>query len=78
MLEQLSCRAVDIDADPEIGALIEADIPDIGRQRFLRVRCGTGRELTLCVPPDMETAIQANAWTYDIDPDLMRRIEVRT
>jgi hypothetical protein len=30
------------------------------------------------VPPDMRTALQANAWTFDIEPDVLRMLEVRT
>jgi len=42
------------------------------------VRCGTGRTFALPVPPDMKTAIQANAWTYGLDPKDIFNLEVRT
>jgi hypothetical protein len=69
---------VDVDA-PHIGTLLEADLPDAGKARFLRVRCGTAREFVLSVPVEMKTAKEANAWTYpgctDNDIDQM---EART
>ncbi len=68
VLDKLNPEVIDED-DPEIGTLVEVDLPDSGRQRFLRVRCGTGREFALCVPNEMATALQANAWTYDMKPE---------
>ena len=62
-----------------IGTLLEVDIPDIGREKFLRVLCGTGREFALPVPPDMKTALQANAWTFGMDdPNELLNLEIRT
>jgi hypothetical protein len=45
--------------------------------RFLRVRCGTGREFVLSVPLAMRTAREANAWTYGLGPD-QYELEART
>ncbi len=67
ILSALDAKTIDRDGDPQIGELVEVSIPDIGRERFLRVRCGTGREFALPVPPDMKTALQANAWTFGFD-----------
>ena len=78
ILDQLSAKTIDKDGDPEIGELLEVNLPDIGRERFLKVRCGTGRTFALPVPPDMKTAIQANAWTYGLDPKDIFNLEVRT
>lgn len=78
ILNELNATVIDQDEDPQIGTLLEVDIPDIGREKFLKVLCGTGREFALPVPPDMKTALQSNAWTYDIDPDLLKTLEVRT
>ena len=65
ILDQLN--AVTIDANtPEIGELLEVDIPDIGREKFLKVQCGTGRTFALPVPPEMTSAHEANAWTYGL------------
>ena len=52
------------DDDDEIGTLLEVDLPDSGKERFLVVTCGTGRKgIALPVPRDMQTALQANSWT---------------
>jgi hypothetical protein len=77
IIDQLTPKIVDIDADPQIGTLLEVDLPDNGPARFLKVECGTGREFVLSVPTEMRTARQANAWTYGIDPDELN-LEVRT
>ena len=78
VLTKLGCRSVQKDDDPEIGELVEVDIPEIGRERFLRVRCGTGRAFALPVPPNVSTALEANAWTYGIEPNLLQQKEHRT
>ena len=78
ILDQLNAITIDKDGDPQIGELVEVDIPEIGRERFLRVECGTKREFVLPVPPDMMTAIQANSWTYGIDQNVLQQLEVRT
>ncbi len=67
ILRQLNAVTIDANESAEIGELLEVDIPDIGREKFLRVMCGTGREFAIPVPPEMKTAHQANAWTYGID-----------
>ncbi len=78
ILDELKARTIDRDEDPEIGELVEVDIPDIGRERFLRVTCGTKRQFALPVPPTVKTALDANAWTYDIPADLLKMKEFRT
>lgn len=78
ILNLLNAKIIDEDKDPMIGTLVEVDIPDIGRERFIRVLCGTGRSFALPVPPEMTTALEANAWTYDLDGDILRKLEVRT
>lgn len=77
ILSGLSAKLIDEDSDPEIGSLWEADIPGLGRERFLRVRCGTGRQFVIPVPPNTSTALAGNAWTYDIDQQLAK-VETRT
>jgi hypothetical protein len=67
IIEQLDARTIDKDEDDQIGELLSVDIPDIGRENFLRVRCGTGRMFALPVPPDVKTAHEANAWTYGLN-----------
>ena len=79
ILTALKAKTIDKDADPEIGELIETLIPGSGKERFLRVLCGTKREFVLPVPREMKTALQANAWTFGFDD--MRQFfkpEVRT
>ena len=77
VLSELGVRSLQRDEDPGIGELVEADIPEIGRERFLRVTCGTGRRFALPVPPTMTTALEANAWTYGLDAHSYKP-EVRT
>ena len=77
ILNELDVKVIDEAGDPEIGILLEVDIPDSGKERFLQVRCGTGREFVLPVPPHVKTALQANAWTWDIE-DYEYMPEVRT
>ena len=78
ILAALDARVIDADGDPEIGELVEVTIPEIGRERFLRVRCGTGREFALPVPPNMQTALEAQAWTWGLDAASFSKPEVRT
>ena len=53
ILDQLQGRLVGADDDPEIGSVIELRLPDLDRAHlFLRVRCATGRDFALCLPPD--------------------------
>jgi hypothetical protein len=77
VLEELHPRTLDKSHDPAIGELLAVDLPDAGPARFLKVRCRTGREFVLAVPRDMQTALQANAWTYGLDPNEYD-LEVRT
>ncbi len=55
--------------------IVEA--PDIGKEKFLRVRCGTSRTFALPVPPEMKTALEANAWTWGLTPEEYKP-EIRT
>jgi hypothetical protein len=79
VLDQLNAKTIDKDSDPEIGELLEVNIPDSGKERFLKVQCGTKRVFAIPVPPEMKTALQASAWTYSMEDDLNQyKIEVRT
>jgi hypothetical protein len=78
IISELGGITIDRDDDPQVGELIRVAIPEIGEEKFLRVRCGTGREFALPVPPNMKTALEANAWTYGIDGNALRGLEVRT
>jgi hypothetical protein len=87
ILDQLGTKIIDRDR-PEIGTLLECRVPssidnrfganiagDI--ERFLRVRCGTGRTFVIPVPQECKTAREANAWTYGLTFDQFNP-EVRT
>lgn len=79
ILRDLNAKVIDSDDDPMIGNLVEVDIPEIGPERFLQVLCGTGRTFAIPVPPTMRTALEAQAWTYDMDlKDFGSGPEVRT
>lgn len=71
ILEQLDYTIVEQDEDPMIGTLVEVNLPisedESSLEKFLMVKCGTGRTFALPVPPDMKTALQANAWTYGLE-----------
>jgi len=69
VLAQLPTRVIDQASDATIGTLLECDLPQLGRARFLRVLCATGRTFALSVPPDCASARQANAWTYGLEND---------
>jgi len=62
ILTELNAKTIDVGPNKMVGELLEVEIPGIGRERFLRVMCGTGREFALPVPPEMERARQAQAW----------------
>jgi hypothetical protein len=78
VLAQLSPRTIDKDADPQIGELLEVDLPDAPKSRFLKVECGTKRTFVLPVPSEMQTALEANSWTYDIPAVDLKQLEART
>lgn len=78
ILSDLDAVTIDADDDPEIGVLVEVDLPDSGKERFLRVLCGTRREFALPVPLEMKTAWEANAWTYGFSSTDFVKPEVRT
>ena len=65
ILKELNSKTIDKDPNPMIGELVEVELPDAGKERFLRVLCGTGREFALCVTNfKYNTARECNAATY--------------
>lgn len=86
ILEQLHPTVIDEHSNPQVGTLLEVQLERSEArnqllrmpERFLRVQCGTGRVFVLPVPRSMRTALEANAWTYNIDPDQLLKLEVRT
>ncbi len=78
VLNELNARTIDKHKNYAVGELLEVDIPDIGKGRFLRVMCGTQREFALPVPLDMDTAENAQRWLNFIPDDIHFIPEVRT
>lgn len=78
VLSELDSKVINEDEDPTIGTLLEVNIPEVGKEKFLKVLCGTGRTFAIPVPPDMKTALEANAWTFGINPEDLRDLEIRT
>jgi len=78
ILDNLDAETIDKDEDPMVGELVEVTLPDHGKQRFLRVLCGTGRRFAIGVSNDHNTALEANAQTYGLPPDIYKQLEFRT
>ena len=76
ILDSLNARLIDRSPNPEIGTLYEVDLPDAPKERFIRVKCGTGREFAINVDPSCKTALEAQAWMFS-DDDFIEP-EVRT
>src|SRR3990167_423590 len=64
--------------NPAIGTLLRADLPGAPGTQFLRARCGTGREIVLCVPSEMTTALEAQSWTYNLPQGAILAMHGRT
>ncbi len=65
VLDQLNAETIDEDEDDTIGKLVEVELPDAGKEKFLiATDPNTGNPVGLPVPSDMETARQANSSTY--------------
>jgi hypothetical protein len=78
ILSELNARVIDSDIDPEIGELVEVNLPDLpAPAKFLRVRCGTGREFAIGIPPHITKALDAQAWMIGLDPKDFTRPEIR-
>lgn len=77
VLNLLNPKVIDTDEDEEIGQLLEVEVAG-NLERFLKVRCGTGRRFVLPVPPTVQTALEANAWTFGLDSAALKGLEVRT
>ena len=79
VMSDLNARVIDTDPDPAIGELLSCDGVT---GTFLRVRCGTGRTMTLRTPPGMRTAMEAQLWVRPpaakISADMIRNMEART
>jgi hypothetical protein len=83
IVDELGGRILDADADPEIGTLLAVTLPGNDEEpevpaRFLRVKCGTGRDFAICVPETVTTAIEAQAWMLGLPADVFKKPEIRT
>lgn len=68
VLKELDAVVIDKDPEKTIGTLLEVELPDSGKERFLLVSDPNVNKLVgLPVPPEMKTALEANSWTYGID-----------
>jgi hypothetical protein len=79
VIDNLNPTVLDVDQDPQIGTLLEVDLPDHGKQKFLRVvEAQTGRQFALMAPDDVDTALDAQAEINQLPKDLFRMGYVRT
>jgi hypothetical protein len=61
ILDELNAEVIHDSHDPIWGKLVEVDIPDSGKERFLDAICGTGRRFCLPVPPTINTTDEAQS-----------------
>jgi hypothetical protein len=59
-------RILDEDLDPQIGKLVEIDLPDHGKQKFIFAKCGTGRDVAVMADKDATTILEAQAASYGL------------
>ena len=78
VLEKLNPRVIDENPNPQIGTLLECDLPGAPEERFLKVRCATERDFVLPVPKRFTTALEANADTYEMTPEEFLAVQIRT
>ncbi len=78
IIAALNPRVIDEDADPQIGRLIEVDLPDHGPQKFIHAWCGTGREIAVMADRNAKTIIEAQAASYGLKASDFQIPEVRT
>lgn len=78
VISQLKAVEIDADLDPEIGTLLRVDLPNAPQEQFLRVKCGTGRLFVMPVPPNMRSAVEAQAWLWGLSKEDFIKPEYRT
>jgi hypothetical protein len=79
ILEQLDAKVIDDSQNPIWGRLVEVDLPDSGRERFLDAMCGTGRRFALPVPPKTKSVDEAQSVLHGGLPvEILKNFEVRT
>jgi hypothetical protein len=67
IISELNAKTVDKDDDEMIGELLEVNLPGSGKEKFLRVLCGTGRRFCIPVEPTVRTAREANASSWGLE-----------
>jgi hypothetical protein len=73
-----NAKLIDRNENPQVGELWQGDLPDHGIERFLQVKCGTGRTFAIPVGTKYLTAREANAATYGIAPQILDQVQFRT
>ncbi|WP_245440201.1 DUF6745 domain-containing protein [Mesorhizobium sp. Z1-4] len=71
-------RLIDEDDDPQIGRLVEIDLPDHGPQKFIHAKCGTGRDIAVMADAKARTVMEAQAASYGLSANDFLKPEVRT
>ena len=77
VLREIGSTVIDSDARPDVGTLVEATIDD-APERFLLVKCGTGRDFAMHVDRQCRTAMQAQAWMHGMSESDFQLPDVRT
>lgn len=62
----------------KFGVLLEVDLPDSPKEKFVRVACATGRTFVLPCDPQAKTALQAVAASYGVAPEVYKKLQHRT
>lgn len=78
VIESFPHRSLDKDPNPYYGELLSVDLPDSPDSRFLRARCGTGREVCVVVDESARTAVEAGAKSYGMTIEEFKSMEFRT
>jgi hypothetical protein len=69
VLDAVEIRTLDKHEDPEIGELAKVTIPKNGTKlQALIIMCNSGKRVVAIVPDYVNTALGANAWTYELQP----------
>ena len=78
IINSMNARIIDADDDPQIGRLVEIDLPDHGPQKFIHARCGTGREIAVMADARATTILEAQAASYGLSASDFIIPEIRT
>ena len=79
ILDQLQAKTIDDSGDPVWGRLVEVNLPDSGKERFLDALCGTGRRFALPVPPKTKSVDEAQSVLHGGLPvEILRNCVERT